>query len=357
MAKPPLSAEAFSSRASIRFGYYGEPRIILPMNRTRIFTALLSIPLLGFAFLRYALPFSLPEEPYSRILLDRNGQEIGETLSDKGVRHRPLAYSQIPDFTKNAVVALEDRRFFSHFGLDPVGIARAFYRNFRYGGIREGASTLNSGLVRNALWIEKERSWKTKALEAAYALRLDGKHSKETILAEYLNRISFGRLSKGYAAAARSYFGKGVENLTESEQLALVAMAKNPAKYDPVKDPAGFRARMGAVAETLEKSGVIDSEKKALLLAEKLSFPAPKNALPYVTDAFKSGKWKTGDAETPFVRTSFDLELTREIQKIADGTLSDIAWRNVSDYAVLLVDRKTKEVLSLLGGADYGSSA
>ena len=71
--------------------------------------------LLAYAVLRYALPFELPNEPYSTVILDRHGNEIGETLSEKGFRHRPLAYSDVPDFTKNALVSLEDRRFFSHF--------------------------------------------------------------------------------------------------------------------------------------------------------------------------------------------------------------------------------------------------
>ncbi len=71
--------------------------------------------LLAFAVLRYALPFELPNEPYSTVILDRHGNEIGETLSEKGFRHRPLTYSDVPEFTRNALVSLEDRRFFSHF--------------------------------------------------------------------------------------------------------------------------------------------------------------------------------------------------------------------------------------------------
>lgn len=301
------------------------------------------------------MPFELPEEPYSTALLDRNGNEIGELLSAKGLRHRPLAYSEIPDFTKNALVALEDRRFRSHFGLDPRGIARALYRNFREGGIREGASTLHTGLVRNALWIEEERTWGKKMLEAAYALRVDGKYSKEKILSEYLNRVSFGRLSKGLAAASRSYFGKEPHNLTQAEQVALLAMAKNPARYDPVKNPVAFRTRFESVVTTLVEAGIVSAADSPTLLAEKLSFPTPKNALPYVIDAYRSGKLETGGAlpNTPFLRTTFDLDLTRRIGKIADGTLSDISWRNVSDYGILVVDRKTKEVLTLIGGADY----
>lgn len=222
--------------------------------------------------------------------------------------------------------------------------------------MREGASTLDTGLVRNALWIESDRTWGRKLAEAVYALRLDGRLSKEAILAEYLNRVSYGRLSKGYAAAAKSYFGKEPRNLTEAEQIALLSMGKNPSKYDPVKNPAAFRERFENVAESLAEAGVLPKEKLPLVIAEKLSFPVPKNALPYVADSIKSGKIRTENDGRPFLKTSIDLDLTNQVQKIADGTLSEIAWRNVSDYAVLMVDRETKEVLVLMGGADYSSS-
>lgn len=133
-------------------------------------------------------------------------------------------------------------------------------------------------------------------------------------------------------------------------------MGKNPSKYDPVKNPAAFKERFRNVAESLAETGVLPKEKLPLVIAEKLSFPVPKNALPYVTDAVKSKKIAVGSEGKAFFKTSIDLDLTNRIQKIADGTLSEISWRNVSDYAVLVVDRKTKEVLVLMGGADYGSS-
>lgn len=132
-------------------------------------------------------------------------------------------------------------------------------------------------------------------------------------------------------------------------------MAKNPSKYDPVKNPAGFKDRFAAVVRTLVENGVMDGEEEKLALAEKLSFPAPRNALPYVIDAVRSKKLAVGTEGEPLVRVSIDADLTKKIQKIADGTLSEISWRNVSDYAVLAVDRKTKEVLVLMGGADYSS--
>lgn len=319
-------------------------------------SAAVLIPCAAFLAVRYALPFELPEPPFSTVLLDGKDLEIGEIPSPEGLRHRPLSPSEIPEFSKKAVVALEDRRFFSHPGIDAGAVVRAAWRNLS-GGNREGASTIDSGLVRNALWIGAERTWGKKIAEAAYAVRLNGMLSKEEILAEYLNRVSFGRQSKGFPAAARSYFGKEWANCTKAEQLALVAMAKNPSKYDPIGNPAAFRTRYAAVAETLAQAGVLDRGELPAFLVEKLSFPAPKNALPYVADAFKSGKFgrigKRGGSG--FLRTTFDADLTRRLRTIADGTLADIAWRNVTDYAFVVADRKTKEVLALEGGADYAS--
>lgn len=204
--------------------------------------------------------------------------------------------------------------------------------------------------MRNVLWIEAERTWPRKIAEGFLALRLDGKTDKDTVLAEYLNRISYGRLSKGFAAASRSYFGKEPKNLTEAEQIALLAIAKNPSKYDPIRNPTGFRERFESVAKTLAEQGVLEAERLESTLVEKFSFPAPKNALPYVTDAFKSGKipLPRNGADSGGLRTSFDLEMTNRVKKIAEGTLSEIAWRNVSDYSVLIVRRDTKEVLAML---------
>lgn len=130
-------------------------------------------------------------------------------------------------------------------------------------------------------------------------------------------------------------------------------MAKNPSKYDPVKNPAAFRDRFESVAETLVQNGVVPRESLEAILAEKLSFPAPKNALPYVADAFKSKKFAIGADEAgediSEYRTSFDLPLTNRVKQIGDGTLSEISWRSVSDYSVLVVDRKTKEILVMIG--------
>ncbi len=318
----------------------------------------------AFCFFRYLFPFELPEPGYSTVVLDRNGAEIGEIPSGDGKRRRSLSSDDVPPFMKSSLVALEDRRFFGHPGIDGMAIVRAAVRNVRAGTTVEGASTLEMGLARSAFGIADRRTYLRKIREAVAALRISGRYPKERIISEYLNRIEFGRISVGVAAAAKSYFGKDLRNLTEAEQLALLVMAKNPVGYDAAKNPAAFRKRFERAVDELREGGNVDAEKASLLRAEKLSFPLPKNTLPYVVDALgrsEFSEWKNAacpEAEGSrcgVVRTSADLERTERVRNIAGGVLSELRWRDVSDYGVLLVDRKTREVRVFLGGADYSA--
>ena len=143
------------------------------------------------------------------------------------------------------------------------------------------------GLVRNSLWLNDDRTFFKKIAEIFYAIRLEGKLSKEEIFTKYANQVSYGRLSLGIASAAKSYFGKSPGNLTDAESLALIAMAKNPKVYDAILEEENFRARFVMLAEKLASDQIITPEKKEEILAEKLSFPKPKNPLPYGVDAYK----------------------------------------------------------------------
>ena len=304
-----------------------------------------------FLFARYILPFHLPEAPYSLVIADKDGEEIGEILTTDGKRHRSLLKDEIPEFYKKALTDLEDKRFFSHPGFDAIGFGRAMLENIKAGKITQGGSTLSMGLVRNSLWLNDDRTIGKKFLEILYAIRLEGKISKEDILAEYANHVSYGRLSLGLASAAKSYFNKEVRNLTDAESLALITMGKNPSTYDAITEEQNFRKRFTLLADTLEKDGVISSTKKTEILAEKLSFPKPKNPLPYTIDAYKklvgdkNGEENSGRA----IRTTIDKALTQKIEDVANGALSDIAWKNVGDYSVLLIDRDSLEVRVLIG--------
>ena len=207
----------------------------------------------------------------------------------------------------------------------------------------QGGSTITSQLVRNIEGTEKSRSLGRKALEFVYAIRLTGKYSKETILADYINRVSYGRLAFGLASAAKIYFAKDPENLTKAEQIALLLLPRNPAAYDPVEEPDAFRSRFSMLVTLLVNRGILSADEATSILAERLNYRKSPNSLPYVTDFLRKNKI------SPETKTSFDIDLTKHIDMLAQSVLSEIGWKNVTDYAVLVVDRATNELRVMIG--------
>lgn len=132
------------------------------------------------------------------------------------------------------------------------------------------------GLARNILGINRNRGWKEKLQEVVLALRIEAKYSKEDILAGYLNRVHFGRLSVGIGAAAQRYFGKPIDQLTPAEHIALLALIRNPGQYDPVTEPEAFRKRYLTVISTLKETGILTPESSVLIEEEPLVWANPK---------------------------------------------------------------------------------
>ena len=135
-----------------------------------------------------------------------------------------------------AVIAIEDRRFYSHFGVDPIGLTRAVFNNLTRGRFSQGGSTLTQQLAKN-LFLKPERTLERKVQEVLLALWLERKHSKDQILEMYLNRVYFGSGSYGVEAASRRYFGKSARDVTLAEAAMLAGLLKAPSKLSPARDP------------------------------------------------------------------------------------------------------------------------
>jgi membrane peptidoglycan carboxypeptidase len=144
------------------------------------------------------------------------------------------------------------------------------------------------GLARNLLGIERARTLSAKFSEILLALRLELSYSKSQILGQYLERIEFERLSIGVSAAAKSYFGASLENLRPAEQIALITMLKNPAKYDLAREPEAFRVRYALIIRELVSQGIMNKEEGAILLADPLNLTDIRSELPYVRDMVRS---------------------------------------------------------------------
>jgi len=153
---------------------------------------------------------------------------------------------QIPKALREAIIATEDARFYSHYGVDPMGIARAVYQNFRRGRIVEGGSTITQQLAK-VLFLTPDRSLERKLKEAVLALELERRYSKDRILEMYLNQIYFGHGAFGVEAAARTFFGKSVTELSLGDATLLAGLPKAPSTYSPFEHPEAAKRRRATV--------------------------------------------------------------------------------------------------------------
>jgi len=227
------------------------------------------------------LPRSLPsvaslesfDESVGTKVYDENDEQITELHVERRI-FVPLA--QIPKALRDAIIATEDARFYQHHGVDPTGVGRAVYQNFRRGRIVEGGSTITQQLAK-VLFLTPDKSLERKLKEAVLALTLERRYSKDRILELYLNQIYFGQGAFGVEAAARTFFGKSVKDLTLGESALLAGLPKAPTTYSPFDHPEAAKRRRATVLARMVETGAIkpDTAKRvaqaglALIPAER----------------------------------------------------------------------------------------
>ncbi|PLR86632.1 transglycosylase domain-containing protein [Bacillus sp. V33-4] len=202
----------------------------------------------------------------STVIYDQRG-EIASKISAN--RNEGVPISKIPDDLKNAVIAIEDQRFYSHNGIDLIGIARAFFRNITAGGIVEGGSTITQQLTKNAL-LSPEKTYKRKAEELFLARKIEQEYSKDEILEMYFNQIYFGEGAWGINSAAAKYFGKEPEALTISESAMLAGIIKAPSAWNPYKDFEQAVDRRNTVLAQMKENKFITNEQYSTALSEEI---------------------------------------------------------------------------------------
>ncbi|RZL64481.1 MAG: penicillin-binding protein 1A [Variovorax sp.] len=198
----------------------------------------------------------------------------GSLIGEFGEERRTLVpIDQIPKAMKDAIVAVEDARFYDHGGVDPKGLARALVANLRH-GLHQGASTLTMQVARN-VYLSSERTLTRKSWEALLALKLERELSKEQILEIYLNQIYLGHRAYGFAAASETYFGKPLQTITLAEAAMLAGLPKAPSANNPVINPRRARARQMYVLDRMAEVGFITAEEAATAKEEKLKLRDP----------------------------------------------------------------------------------
>lgn len=209
-----------------------------------------------------------PQQPL--IVYTADGVPIGQFGAE---RRQFVPIGAIPAMLQGAVLAIEDTRFEQHFGIDPIGIARALLANFG-GGMRQGASTITQQVARN-FFLSPSKTLERKLKEALLALQIERRLSKAQILELYMNQIYLGQRAYGFAAAAQVYFGKPLSALSIAESAMLAGLPQNPSYANPVTNFARARARQALVLARMEKIGLITPDERTAALAETLAIQLP----------------------------------------------------------------------------------
>ncbi len=307
------------------------------------------------------------------ILYDVRKRELTTLTSNDG--RVIVSTRQISPNIKNAVIGVEDERFYSNAGVDLRGIGRAFYQDVIKGGAVQGGSTITQQFVKYARKTQNNRTIFEKAREAALAFHLTRKWSKDKILTEYLNSIYFGNGAYGIEAAARTYFGSLPENagcgigdarrcaslVTPSEAAMLAAIIASPSAFDPIAHPQAATRRRNIVLRKMFDQGKITSDEYRTGLLDPIptQLTLPRLDTPAGSEYFVS--WVRQSlvdhvgAQRAFegnlrVRTTLDLDLQRAAEQAVQSQLS---WEGGPTSAMAVIDNATGEVRAMVGGRDY----
>ncbi len=299
----------------------------------------------------------------SAALLDADGAFIA---SYGELRGEMITVAELPPHLPRAVIAIEDRRFYEHSGVDPWGVARAIFVNLTSGSLRQGASTITQQLARNLL-LNHERTFDRKAREALLAFELERRFGKDQILTIYLNRVYFGGGAYGVDAAARRFFGKPATDVNLWEAALLAGSLKAPSLLAPDRNPEAASARARLVLQAMAEVGFIPKAAADEPLAVATSAATALGA-PVAGDARYFADWAVDQAEgfmagldrDVLVQTTLDLRLQRLAERAVREVLANRPAKtpaaNWPKQAALVAMTPDGAVRAMVGGRDYVDS-
>lgn len=321
---------------------------------------LLSLFAVGL-WLIYDLPSVQHLQPkakkHSIIYLTASHEEIAH---EGDVYGRTLSATEMPDFLKKAVIAVEDQRFYEHQGIDMRGVLRAVYVNIKAVRVVQGASSLTQQVAKN-LFLTNKRTFKRKLQEIVLTLWLEYHFSKSQLLSIYLNRVYFGHGVYGVDAAAQEYFGKPVEAISKAEMCVLAGMLKGPNRYSPLRAPEKIKKRARVVARLLKMQGEISKTgyHKLRQQIQDLTFHQSRKGshARYFTDWIKSQLPDLVNMEQDLmVITTLSMPLQNNFSKAFDRILSPLEKRqNIQQQAGVILSYDGA-VRAMIGGKNYWNS-
>ncbi|MEJ2441315.1 MAG: transglycosylase domain-containing protein [Patescibacteria group bacterium] len=329
------------------------------------FIGVIAVLIISFVILPI-FAFNLPSpdevvrrEGFSTKILDRNGEVLYDIFIDE--RRTPVPLEDIPDFVKEATIAIEDKNFYEHKGYDPTGYFRAVF-NIIFRGKLQGGSTLTQQLVKNAL-LTPERTIFRKVKEFLLTIQIERKYSKDEILQMYLNEIPYGGTAFGVEAAAETYFGKKVKDLNLVESAILAGLPQRPSVYSPYSSsPDAYIGRTQEVLRRMREDDYITKDQEAAAKEELKSvqfqergagFKAP-HFVQYIQkileDTYGENVVEQGGLK---ITTTLDLELQEEAEAIVKEEIEKVENLKISNGAAIVLDPETGEILAMVGSKGF----
>ena len=337
-------------------------------SSTRYLACILSSLLTGLSITggSIAVPFLVLTSPFEGISLDALRPRTQRTLVLHSVQGTPFArrggcvaepveLAEIPQHFIDALLSLEDRRFYYHLGIDPIGIMRAARYNRRVGRVVQGGSTITQQLVKYSL-LSSERTWDRKTKEAWLALALELRLSKEEILERYLSSAYFGEGCFGLRAAARRYFGKRISQLTLPESAYLVGLLRSPTYL--AGNGKAAEQRSDLVLMAMVENGKLERQQLKMLEAATPRVKPSRSLGDYYAD------WVAGTISVPNpddfsplpVRTAFSPELQGAAEEAVEKVMTEQSDRRGASQAAMVVMRPDGKVVAMVGGTNYAES-
>ncbi len=303
----------------------------------------------GYALL--PLPESLNHPtPATLLLLDKTGREITELPSSSARSQRPVGLSEMGDWLPRVAVAVEDRRFYEHHGIDWHSMFASAWRNLASGRIVRGGSTITQQLIKISSG-RTRRSWCAKLYEMAGGWKLENQWSKQRILAEYLNRCQYGNRLIGPEAAAQAYFGKSASRLTPAEAVYLAGLSQAPTRYNPLRHAKKARGRYNRSLDLVAAQHLINRDQVTLLgkATPAINWRIPRHEAPHFVEAFL--RYHPG--LSGIVRTTLDLDLQHLAEEQARSHLRSLHRNDITGTAIVVMENVTGEVRAFVGSPDF----
>lgn len=306
------------------------------------------------ALLLVAYYFCLPQQlfrvPYSTVVNDRHGELLGARIARDGQWRFPPRRN-VPDKVKACLLAFEDKRFYYHWGIDPLALGRAVVQNLRSGHVVSGGSTLTMQAVR--LWRNQPRTWGEKCIEMLLATRLEFRASKEEILALYVSHAPFGGNVVGLDAAAWRYFGHPAEQLSWAEAAMLAVLPNAPSAIHLSKSREVLARKRNRLLEQLRDDGIIDASTCQLALSE----PLPAAPLPLPQTAAQLVDLLSETHNGASINTTLDKELQLQLETLARRQSEEFARSDIRNIAIVVIDLPSNRAVAYVGNTPGNTAA